>query len=98
MFLNKFVTYLYNVGCLVMGLGIAGKLLTQMLIYLPWEQMIHKNVFIYMTAVGIFMMVPSWIYKLYHFNTFRSENKQRLLTFALVTVGVLIMIYIVRGV
>jgi len=51
-----------------------------------------------MTAVGIFMMVPSWIYKLYHFNTFRSENKQRLLTFALVTVGVLIMIYIVRGV
>ena len=77
-----------------MGIGIVGK----MLIRLPFLDFIHKNVFIYMTAVGIFMMVPSWIYKLYHFNTFRSENKQRLLTFALVTVGVLIMIYIVRGV
>ena len=29
---------------------------------------------------------------------FKNENKKRLLTFALVTVGVLIMIYIVRGV
>jgi hypothetical protein len=94
MVLNKIVTYLYNVGCVVLGIGIVGK----MLIRLPFLDFIHKNVFIYMTAVGIFMMVPSWIYKLYHFNTFRSENKQRLLTFALVTVGVLIMIYIVRGV
>ena len=98
MVLNKFVTYLYYVGCFVMGIGIAGKLLTQMLIYLSWEQIIHKNVFIYMTAVGIFLMVPSWIYKLYHFNAYKKENKDRLLTFALVIVGVLIMIYIVRGV
>ena len=94
MTLTKFVTYLYNGGSVVLGIGIVGK----MLIRLPFLDFIHKNVFIYMTAVGIFMMVPSWIYKLYHFNTFRSENKQRLLTFALVTVGVLIMIYIVRGV
>ena len=98
MVLNKIVTYMYYVGCVIMGIGIVGKLLTQLLIYLPLEHMIHKNVLVYITAVGIFMMVPSWIYKLYHFNTFRSENKQRLLTFALVIVGVLIMIYIVRGV
>ena len=94
MVLNKIVTYLYYVGYVVLGIGVVGK----MLIRLPFLDFIHKNVFIYMTAVGIFMMVPSWIYKLYHFNTFRSENKQRLLTFALVIVGVLIMIYIVRGV
>ena len=77
-----------------MGIGVVGK----MLIRLPFLDFIHKNVFIYMTAVGIFMMVPSWIYKLYHFNTFRSENKERLISFAVITVGVLIMIYIVRGV
>ena len=94
MVLNKIVTYLYYVGYVVLGIGVVGK----MLIRLPFLDFIHKNVFIYMAAVGIFMMVPSWIYKLYHFNTFRSENKQRLLTFALVTIGVLIMIYIVRGV
>lgn len=94
MILRKFVAYLYYVGCVILGIGIVGK----MLIRLPFLDFIHKNVFIYMTAVGIFMMVPSWIYKLYHFNTFRSENKQRLLTFAVIIVGVLIMIYIVRGV
>ena len=94
MFLNKFVTYLYYVGCAIFGLGIVGK----MLIHLPFLDFLHKDVFIYMTAIGILLMIPSWIYKLYHFNMFKSENKQRLLTFALVIVGVLMMIYIVRGV
>ena len=94
MILNKFVTYLYNVGWLLLTIGVICKILVRLSVL----GFVSKNVFIYMTAVGIFMMVPSWIYKLYHFNTFRSENKQRLLTFALVIVGVLIMIYIVRGV
>ena len=94
MVLNKIVTYLYNAGWLALTIGVICKVLVRLSIL----GFVHKNVYIYMTAVGIFMMVPSWIYKLYHFNTFRSENKQRLLTFALVIVGVLIMIYIVRGV
>lgn len=94
MVLNKIVTYLYNVGWLVLTIGVICKALARLSVL----GFVHKNVFIYMTAVGILMLVPSWIYKLYHFNTFRSENKQRLLTFALVTVGVLIMIYFVRGV
>ena len=94
MILRKFVAYLYYVGCVILGIGIVGK----MLIHFPFLDFLHKNVFIYMSALGIFMMVPSWVYKLYHFNMFKNENKKRLLTFALVTVGVLIMIYIVRGV
>ena len=94
MVLNKIVTYLYNLGWLVLTIGVICKALTRLSVF----SFVSKNVFIYMTAVGIFMMVPSWIYKLYHFNTFRSENKQRLLTFALVIVGVLILIFIVRGV
>ena len=94
MTLNKFVTYLYNLGWLVLTIGVICKILARLFVL----GFANKNVFIYMTAIGIFMLVPSWIYKLYHFNTFRSENKKRLLTFALVIVGVLMMIYIVRGV
>ena len=94
MILNKIVTYLYYVGCVVLGIGVVGK----MLIRLPFLDFIHKNVFIYMSAIGIFMMVPSWIYKLYHFNVYKKENKNRLITFAVIIVGVLLMIYIARGV
>jgi hypothetical protein len=94
MILNKFVTYLYYVGCVFLGIGVVGK----MLIRFPFLDFLHKNVFIYISAIGIFMMVPSWVYKLYHFNMFKNGNKKRLLTFALVIVSVLMMIFIVRGV
>ena len=53
MILNKFVTYLYNVGSVVLGIGIVGK----MLIRLPFLDFIHKNVFIYMTTVGVLIMI-----------------------------------------
>ena len=49
-----------------------------------------------MTAVGILMMVPSWIYKLCHFNEYKKENKDRLISFAVITVGVLLLIYLMK--
>ena len=98
MILNKFVTYLYYVGCVVLGIGVVGKLLTQLLIYLPLEHMIHKNVLIYMMGIGMLMMVPLWIYKLCHFNEYKKENKDRLITFAMVVVGVLLLFLIKKHV
>lgn len=92
MILNKFVTYLYYLGCAVFGLGIVGK----MLIHFPFLDFIHKGVFVYMTAVGILMMMPSWIYKLCHFNEYKKENKERLISFAVIIVGLLLMIYLVK--
>ena len=92
MILNKFVTYLYYVGCVVLGIGVVGK----MLIRLPFLGFVHKNVFIYMTAVGILMLAPYWIYRLCHFNEFLKENKERLISFAVIIVGVLLMIFLVN--
>ena len=94
MMLNKIVTYLYNAGWLALTIGVICKVLVRLSIL----GFVHKNVYIYMTAIGIFMMVPSWTYKLYHFNVYKKENKNRLITFAVIIVGVLLMIYIARGV
>lgn len=92
MTINKFVTYLYNVGCVVLGVGIIGKLLVRLSVL----GFIHKNVFIFMGAIGILMMVPSWIYKLCHFNEYKKENKDRLISFAVITVGVLLLFYLMK--
>ena len=92
MVLNKIVTYLYNVGWLVLTIGVICKALARLSVF----SFIHKNVFIYMTAVGILMLAPYWIYRLCHFNEFLKENKERLISFAVIIVGVLLMIFLVK--
>jgi hypothetical protein len=43
---------------------------------------------------GIVLMAVDWIYKLCHFNEHKKENKDRLIKWVVVIVGVTILIYI----
>jgi hypothetical protein len=43
---------------------------------------------------GIVLMAVDWIYKLCHFNEYKKENKDRLIKWVVVIVGVTVLIYI----
>ena len=89
---NKIVTHLYNVGWLALTIGVICKILVRLSIF----DFIHKNVFVYMTVVGILMMVPYWIHRLCHFNEYKKENKERLITFTVIAVGVLLLVLLMK--
>ena len=89
---NKFVTYLYNAGWLALTIGVVCTILVRLSIL----DFLHKNVFIYMTAIGLLMMVPYWVYRLRHFNEYKKENKERLITFAVIAVGALLLILLMK--
>ena len=84
---NKIVTHLYNVGWLALIIGVVCNILVRLSIF----DFLHKNVYIYMTAIGLLMMVPYWIYRLCHFNEYKKENKERLITIAVVIVGAFLL-------
>ena len=90
MYLAKFTTYLAYVGLLFIVLELIGGLV----IYHSPYGFKYSNSLRYMLYLGVFLQVPGWGYKLWHYKAYKEENKHRLIEWTLlVVVVVLFMIF-----
>ena len=90
MILKKFATYFYYVGCLVFAIGCITNILVKHTSIIPMT----RSATAFVMLAGIVLMAVDWIYKLCHFNEYKKENKDRLIKWVVVIVGVTVLIYI----
>ena len=90
MYLAKFTTYLAYVGLLFIVLELIGGLV----IYHSPYGFKYSDSLRYMLYLVVFLQVPGWGYKLWHYKAYKEENKDRLITWTLlIVVVVLFMIF-----
>ena len=88
--LAKITTYLAYVGLLFIVLELIGGLV---IFHSPYGFK-HSDSLRYMLHLGVFLQVPGWGYKLWHYKAYQEENKHRLIEWTLlVVVVVLFMIF-----
>ncbi len=88
--LAKITTYLAYVGLLFIVLELIGGLV----IYHSPYGFKYSDSLRYMLYLGVFLQVPGWVYKLWHYKAYQEENKHRLIEWTLlVVVVVLFMIF-----
>lgn len=88
--IEKFTTYLAYVGLLFIVLELIGGLVIHHSTY----GFKYSDTLRYLLYVGVFLQVPGWGYKLWHYNTYKEENKHRLITWGLlITIVVLFIIF-----
>lgn len=90
MILKKFATYFNYVGCLVFAIGCIANILVKHTSIIPMT----RSATAFVMLAGIVLMAVDWIYKLCHFNEYKKENKDRLIKWVVVIVGVTVLIYI----
>ena len=90
MILKKFATYFYYVGCLVFAIGCIANILVKHTSIIPMT----RSATAFVMLAGIVLMAVDWIYKLCHFNDYKKENKDRLIKWVVVIVGLTLLIYI----
>ena len=88
MTLRKFLTYLNYTGSLLFILYLIGSI--------AWHHTMNgfkdSDTLRYLMYVGVFMMFPLVIYKMFHFKEFKSENKHNLITWGLLIVLAILFI------
>ena len=88
--LAKLTTYLAYVGLLFIVLELIGGLV----IYHSPYGFKYSDSLRYMLYLGVLLQVPGWGYKLWHYKAYKEENKDRLITWTLlIVVVVLFMIF-----
>ena len=90
MTLKKFTTYIYYVGGLVFVTGCIANILVKHTSFLHMS----RSATAFVMLAGIVLMAVYWIYKLCHFNEYKKENKDRLIKWVVVIVGLTLLIYI----
>lgn len=88
MTLRKFLTYLNNAGGLLFILYLIGSLA----FYHTMNGFKDSDILRYLMYVGVLMMFPLAIYKMFHFKEFKSENKHNLITWGLLIVLAILFI------
>ena len=75
MTLNKFVSHLHTVGCIIFGLYLIGSI--------AWHHTTdgfkNSDTLRYLMYTGVAFMVPLWGYQLWHFKEYKKENKEHLI-------------------
>ncbi|MBR0388731.1 MAG: hypothetical protein IJK37_01285 [Prevotella sp.] len=90
MILKKFATYFYYVGCLVFAIGCIANILVKHTSIISMS----RRATAFLMLAGIVLMAVDWIYKLCHFSEYKKENKDRLIKWVVIVVGMLLLIYI----
>ena len=92
MTLRKFLTYLYGAGCLLFAMYLIGSLA----LYHTMYGFKESDALRYLMYVGVLILFPLEIYKLFHFKEFKSENKHNLITWGILIVLAIVLI-IIKG-
>jgi hypothetical protein len=88
--MSKFTTYLAYVGLFFVVLEIVSGLV----IYHSAYGFKYSDTLRYMLYMGVFLQVPSWGYRLWHYKAYEEENRNRLINWALLAaLVVLFMIF-----
>ena len=88
--LAKFTTYLAYAGMVFIVL----ETLCGLVIYHSTYGFKYSDTLRYMLYLGVFLQVPGWGYRLWHYKAYEEENKYRLVMWvALATVVVVYMIF-----
>lgn len=86
--MSKFTTYLTYVGLFFIVLEIVCGLA----IYHSMYGFKYSDTLRYLLYMGVFLQVPGWGYKLWHFKAYKEENKNRLIEWVLLAALVVLFI------
>ncbi|MBQ9231411.1 MAG: hypothetical protein IJ190_09570 [Prevotella sp.] len=86
--LYKFTNYLSYAGCVLIALY----LIASIAVYHSTYGFKYSDSLSYLLQVSVALMIPAWCYKLWHFKAFKEENKNRLITWGVMTVVVILFL------
>lgn len=89
--IKKIVTYIYNAGCVVFGVGFMIKMLEK--IFSLGFMSLRTTAFVMLLGIGL--MAVDWFYKFCHFQEYKEENKNRLIGFVSMAV-ILSIVFIIK--
>ena len=92
MTLEKFITYLKNVGLIFVALSF----IISLALFHNLNGFQHNNVLYYLLLLGVLMHLPLDFYKLWHFKEYKKDNKDLLIHIGIFAV-LIILFVIIKG-
>jgi membrane protease YdiL (CAAX protease family) len=75
MILNKFVTYLHNIGLVFVALSF----IVSLALFHNLAGSTDNNILYHLLLFGVLMCLPLCFYKLWHFKQYKEDNKDTLI-------------------